>query len=85
MKETVARKPPARLSTLQRLILRLAVQNEPRAITLDDAKLKYEARQLVEQRILGKVEVRGEEAYRLTDFGRSAILALGTPPGDETV
>ena len=83
MKESAAKRLPARLTTLQRLILRLAAQNEPRAITLEDAKLRKEAQELVTRRVLGKVEVRGEEAYRLTDFGRSAVLALGMPLGHQ--
>ena len=84
MKETTAKKLPGRLSTLQRLILRLAAQNEPRAIALEDEKLRNEVEELVEMRILGKVEIRGEDAWRLTDFGRSAVEALGIPFGSET-
>ena len=84
MKEATAKKLPGRLSTLQRLILRLAAQNEPRAIALEDEKLRNEVEELVEMRILGKVEIRGEDAWRLTDFGRSAVEALGIPFGSET-
>jgi hypothetical protein len=84
MKESTAKKIPGRLSTLQRLILRLAAQNEPRAITLEEARLRSEVEGLVEMRILGKVEIRGEDAWRLTDYGRSAVEALGIPFGTET-
>ena len=69
---------------MQRLILRLAAQNEPKAIALEDAKLRKEVEELVDMRILGKVEIRGEDAWRLTDFGRSAVEALGIPFGSET-
>ena len=84
MKESTAKKLPERLSTLQRLILRLAAQNEPRAIVLEDEKLRKEVEELVKLRILGKVEIRGEDAWRLTDFGRSAVEALGIPVGSAT-
>ena len=84
MRESTAKKLPERLSTLQRLILRLAAQNEPRAIVLEDEKLRKEVEELVKLRILGKVEIRGEDAWRLTDFGRSAVEALGIPVGSAT-
>lgn len=84
MKEATAKKLPERLSALQRLILRLAAQNEPKAIALEDEKLRKEVEELVEMRILGRVEIRGEDAWRLTDFGRSAVEALGIPFGSAT-
>jgi len=84
MKESTAKKLPGRLSTLQRLILRLAAQNEPRAITLEEARLRKEVEELVDMRIMGKVEIRGEDAWRLTDYGRSVIEALGMPFGSQT-
>ena len=75
--EKAIKKMPAKLSTLQRLILRLAAQNEPKATVLEDPKLRQEAEALIEARVLGRVEVRGEDAYRLTDFGRLAVSELG--------
>src|SRR5690242_6088809 len=75
--EKAIKKMPGKLSALQRLILRLAAQNEPKATVLEDPKLKHEAEALIAARVLGRVEVRGEEAYRLTDFGRLAVAELG--------
>jgi hypothetical protein len=48
---------------------------EPSALLLDEAALIDVAETLVIARFLGKVEVRGDTAYRLTELGRAALAA----------
>ena len=69
----------AKLSLVKRLILRRAAQSEPRAMVLDDPELNRQAEQLVEERLVGKVTVRDNDAYRLTEFGRATLAALEMP------
>lgn len=46
---------------------------EPGALFIDDEALERTAEQLASERFLGKVDIRGDRAYRLTEFGRAAI------------
>jgi hypothetical protein len=48
---------------------------EPAALLVDDSATADVAETLVIARFLGKVEVRGDNAYRLTELGRAALAA----------
>ena len=67
------------LSAPKRDVLKLALFQEPRALVVDDPELSMAAEQLATDRYLGKVEIRGDFAYRLTEFGR-AIVTFGDAP-----
>jgi len=65
----------ARLSPLELDVMELAEGREPAALFPEDPRVARAANQLAEAGILGEVEVRGDTAYRLTEFGR-VTLAL---------
>jgi hypothetical protein len=74
MRKSYRRKGIEHFSAVQRSILRRAAECEPRALMLEDPTLCGEAEALVLDRVLGKVEIRGTPAYRLTEFGRAALV-----------
>jgi hypothetical protein len=61
-------------TAVQRTILQRAAECEPKALMLEDSVLSREAEELVRDRVLANVEIRGMLAYRLTEAGRSALM-----------
>jgi len=68
-----------RLTPAQCEVLRRVARREPLALAIEDRQLAKVAEQLERERLLGCVEVRGADAYRLTDFGRAALEACDAP------
>lgn len=63
------------LTAREKHLLARAGGCEPAALLLDEAVSVDVAETLVASRFLGKVEVRGDTAYRLTELGRAALAA----------
>jgi hypothetical protein len=74
MRRSYRRKGIEHFTPVQRALLRRAAECEPKALMLEDPALCREAEELVLDRVLGKVEIRGAQAYRLTEFGRAALV-----------
>jgi hypothetical protein len=75
MRNFVQEKRIRSLTAREKDILVRASRCEPAALLIGDAAAFDVAETLVIARFLGKVEVRGDSAYRLTELGRMALAA----------
>ena len=75
MRNFVQEKRIRHLTPREKDLLARAGTCEPAALLLDDSAAIDVAETLVLARFLGKVEVRGDTAYRLTELGRAALAA----------
>jgi hypothetical protein len=75
MRNLTQEKRVRNLTTREKHLLLRACESEPAALLLEDATSVDVAETLVVGRFLGKVEVRGDAAYRLTELGRAALAA----------
>jgi hypothetical protein len=75
MRNFVQEKRIRHLTARERDLLVRAGGCEPAALLLDSPAAIDIAETLVIARFLGKVEVRGDSAYRLTELGRTALAA----------
>jgi hypothetical protein len=78
MRKSAYEKRPRALNAREKELLRLAEACEPSALILEERVLGDLADALVDARFLGRVEVRGDQAYRLTEFGRVALSGSGS-------
>lgn len=77
MRKSAFEKRSRHLRALEKDFLRLVEACEPSALIVEERALNELADALVDGRFLGKVEVRGDRAYRLTEFGRVALSGPG--------
>jgi hypothetical protein len=78
MRNSTQEKRVRNLTGREKHLLLQACEIEPAALLLNDPATVDVAETLVVGRFLGKVEVRGDTAYRLTELGRAALATQET-------